>query len=179
MASPQNCSYHNMFFVHTTVPSAVPSLAPRCDPRKALHLTKKRSRAQQPITHGLLPPSPTRRIFAVTHRIFAVSLQKPEGSNAWQLEAGIVVPGRRFGDAPAKASEGGDVEGEQEEQEEQSRTRVELRVEGVTAGDRGQGETDGCVLGPTVTVTRERTYRFGFDDGLLYKGEFFFFCITV
>lgn len=81
-----------------------------------------------------------------------------------QVEAGFLVPGRPFGDAVV-------AEGSNDEiSTEESRIRVEFRVEG-TVGEGGQGEPGGK-LGPTVVVTRERKYREGFDDGLLYKGEF-------
>ncbi|CAN0123502.1 unnamed protein product, partial [Laminaria digitata] len=63
------------------------------------------------------------------------------------------------------AQKGGD--GDDGEAGEQSRARVELRLK---SGAGGVGGGGGCALGPAVTVTRERQYRHGFDDGLLYKG---------
>lgn len=50
---------------------------------------------------------------------------------------------------------------------EVSRLRVEYQVE--NTGNGGQRELAVC-LGSIVTVTRERRYCAGFDDGVLYKG---------
>lgn len=78
-----------------------------------------------------------------------------------RMESVLVVPGRDFGDALSTQGTG---EGDPTEQ---SRLRVEYQLENM--GDGGRGELAVC-LGSTVTVTRERRYRAGFDDGLLYKG---------
>lgn len=81
-----------------------------------------------------------------------------------QLEVGIVVPGVQFTDPSMAMTEGEAAEAEKE----RSRLRVEFRVDNSSGGDN---EEAAAVLGPTVTVTRERQYRGTFDDGLLYKGE--------
>lgn len=72
----------------------------------------------------------------------------------------------------AKEKEAMETGAQEEEEEEWSRVRVEVRADsngGVKDGGQEGGGTG--VLGPTVTVTRERRYRGGFDDGELYKGE--------
>jgi len=73
--------------------------------------------------------------------------------------------------SPGGGGGGGSATGGKEE-EEWSRARVEFRLERSSAGDGVEGGTAAAVvLGPTVTVTRERRYQDAFDDGLLYKGE--------
>ena len=96
--------------------------------------------------------------------------QKPAASEPIELdlEAGLLFPGRAFVD-DSMAQKGGD--GDEGESREQSRARVEFRLERVGDGGGGGGGGGGCALGPMVTVTRERQYRRSFDDGLLYKGE--------
>lgn len=85
-----------------------------------------------------------------------------------QLEVGIVVPGVQFTDPSMTTTEGDAAEAKIE----RSRLRVEFRVDSTSGGGGEEEEQEAAaVLGPTVTVTRERQYRDTFDDGLLYKGE--------
>lgn len=80
------------------------------------------------------------------------------------------MPGVQFTDPSMTMMEGEAAEAEKE----MSRLRVEFRVDSSYGGGGGGGddkEEAAAVLGPTVTVTRERQYRDTFDDGLLYKGE--------
>lgn len=83
-----------------------------------------------------------------------------------QLEVGVVVPGVQFTDPSMTMTE----DEAAEEEKEISRLRVELRVDSSGGGDQEEA-AGAAVLGPTVTVTRERRYRDMFDDGLLYKGK--------
>lgn len=88
-----------------------------------------------------------------------------------QLEAGLLLEdGATLSSVlPAGTSElvpRGDVGAAEDEggrggAGEEVRCRIELRVDSDGAG--------GCTLG-RINVTRERKYRRGFDDGLLYKG---------
>lgn len=83
------------------------------------------------------------------------------------------MPGVQFADPSLALTEGDAAEAEAE----RSRLRLEFRVESASGSSSGGGgggdkeEEAAAVLGPTVTVTRERQYRDSFDDGLLYKGE--------
>ena len=79
------------------------------------------------------------------------------------------MPGVQFMDPSMTLTEGEAAEAEKE----MSRLRVELRVDSTSGSSSGGGDKGekAAVLGPTVTVTRERRYRGTFDDGLLYKGE--------
>ncbi len=88
-----------------------------------------------------------------------------------QLEVGILVP---FGVSAMTVppSEGGGSLSEAKEEEEWSRARVEFRLERSSVDTAAVAAAVAvAVLGPTVTVTRERRYQDAFDDGLLYKGE--------
>ncbi|CAM9858224.1 unnamed protein product [Scytosiphon promiscuus] len=108
--------------------------------------------------------------------------KKSEGSPSLQLELGLLVPGVRFSDPSmaqptadghadddATGAPGGDAT-DPEAEEEWSRVRVELRVDSEGGGRDGGAGVAEAALGPLVTVTRERRYRGGFDDGELYKG---------
>lgn len=56
--------------------------------------------------------------------------------------------------------------------EESTRVRVELRLDGTDASEDGDHDRPfDCRVGPSMTVTREREYREEFDDGALYKGK--------
>lgn len=87
-----------------------------------------------------------------------------------QLEVGVVVPGVQQFTDPSMTLTEDEAAGADKEM---SRLRVEFRVDSTSGSSNDDGDTveATAVLGPTVTVTRERRYRDTFDDGLLYKGE--------